>query len=156
MKYAVAAPFTLVMLLSLTWAIAPAHAGRCNYPDDLDASGHRCGGRASSVRPGGYEPPPESSSSPSSSGLRSNEGQNAVAQEDWIQGPGFTGYCSAKIDVNLRSGPQLSSNVIGNTGSSRPTATVHTTQFHNGGLWAWTTIDGKDAWVRADTLENCH
>jgi hypothetical protein len=28
-------------------------SGRCVKPDDLDAKGKRCGGRASSVRPGG-------------------------------------------------------------------------------------------------------
>jgi hypothetical protein len=39
-----------------------ASAGRCNYPDDLDSRGHRCGGRAASERPGGYEPPPQSNS----------------------------------------------------------------------------------------------
>jgi len=27
--------------------------GNCNSPDDLDARGHRCGGRAASVRSGG-------------------------------------------------------------------------------------------------------
>ena len=26
---------------------------KCDYPDDLDARGHRCGGRAASVKPGG-------------------------------------------------------------------------------------------------------
>jgi len=28
-------------------------AGNCDYPDQLDSSGRRCGGRAASVRPGG-------------------------------------------------------------------------------------------------------
>jgi len=28
-------------------------SGRCQYPDDLDSRGHRCGKRAASVRPGG-------------------------------------------------------------------------------------------------------
>lgn len=28
-------------------------SGRCNSPNDIDAAGRRCGGRASSVRPGG-------------------------------------------------------------------------------------------------------
>lgn len=27
--------------------------GRCDYPRQLDSLGHRCGGRAASVRPGG-------------------------------------------------------------------------------------------------------
>ncbi|MBD3885399.1 SH3 domain-containing protein [Phormidium tenue FACHB-886] len=41
---------------STTYA-APSYSssgsGRCNSPDDLDSRGRRCGGRASSVRPGG-------------------------------------------------------------------------------------------------------
>ena len=28
-------------------------AGNCDYPDQLDSAGRRCGGRAASVRPGG-------------------------------------------------------------------------------------------------------
>lgn len=38
---------------------ASAVAGNCTYPDDIAADGSICGGRAASVRPGGYEPPPE-------------------------------------------------------------------------------------------------
>ncbi len=30
-----------------------ASSGKCNFPDDLDSSGRRCGKRAASVRPGG-------------------------------------------------------------------------------------------------------
>ena len=28
-------------------------SGNCDYPDQLDSAGRRCGGRAASVRPGG-------------------------------------------------------------------------------------------------------
>lgn len=45
-----------VILSSILLPLLPANAA-CVYPDDLDSRGRRCGGRASSVRPGGYEPP---------------------------------------------------------------------------------------------------
>ena len=32
---------------------ALSFAGPCNYPDDRDSAGRRCGKRAASVRPGG-------------------------------------------------------------------------------------------------------
>ena len=44
----------LVGLGSIT--IANSASARCDYPDDVDSRGRRCGGRASSVRPGGYDP----------------------------------------------------------------------------------------------------
>jgi hypothetical protein len=48
--------FAVFLLLSS--AITLPVSARCDYPDDLDSIGRRCGGRAASVRPGGYEPPP--------------------------------------------------------------------------------------------------
>lgn len=43
--------FSLVLLASLSFSdIAYA---RCDYPDDRDSAGRRCGGRAASVIPGG-------------------------------------------------------------------------------------------------------
>ncbi|MCS2163701.1 hypothetical protein MUU47_21755 [Scandinavium sp. H11S7] len=46
--------FALLMVLTTS-----AFAGHCDYPDQLASDGSICGGRAASVRPGGYEPPPE-------------------------------------------------------------------------------------------------
>ncbi|MBN2675982.1 MAG: hypothetical protein JXR30_01880 [Alphaproteobacteria bacterium] len=44
---------TLLLAVStLALSATIAHA-RCDYPDDLDSAGRRCGGRAASVRPGG-------------------------------------------------------------------------------------------------------
>lgn len=40
-----------VMLAATTFSTS-SHA-RCDYPDDRDSAGNRCGGRAASVRPGG-------------------------------------------------------------------------------------------------------
>jgi hypothetical protein len=48
----------LAMFLLISSTIALPVSARCDYPDDLDSIGRRCGGRAASVRPGGYEPPP--------------------------------------------------------------------------------------------------
>jgi hypothetical protein len=48
----------LVKSLLISSIIALPVSARCDYPDDLDSIGRRCGGRAASVRPGGYEPPP--------------------------------------------------------------------------------------------------
>lgn len=141
----------LCLLAATTISVAmPAHAGRCNYPDDLDARGRRCGGRAASVRPGGYEPPPRSSDMTSS--------RNTLNHEDWIQGAGFSGACVAKPNTNLRSGSSLSSRVIGNTGAmglQAAAATIHSTHLYEGGVWAWVTINGVNAWVRSDTLYSC-
>ncbi|MDK4745993.1 hypothetical protein QOY93_11555 [Leclercia adecarboxylata] len=47
------------LFVSLMALSASALAGNCTYPDDIAADGSVCGGRAASVRPGGYEPPPE-------------------------------------------------------------------------------------------------
>ena len=43
------------LLLSLTLLLFPfvSFAGSCDYPDQRDSAGRRCGGRAASVRPGG-------------------------------------------------------------------------------------------------------
>jgi hypothetical protein len=46
-----------ICLLISSTIVLPVSA-RYDYPDDLDSIGRRCGGRAASVRPGGYEPPP--------------------------------------------------------------------------------------------------
>ena len=40
--------FVLLFLFSPLFSYA-----RCDYPDDLDSAGRRCGKRAASVRPGG-------------------------------------------------------------------------------------------------------
>lgn len=42
-------------ILFFVFIIAPGvgAAGQCDYPDDLDSAGRRCGRRAASVRPGG-------------------------------------------------------------------------------------------------------
>lgn len=40
--------FGFALLISTTSVFA-----RCDYPNDLDSAGRRCGGRAASVRPGG-------------------------------------------------------------------------------------------------------
>lgn len=37
-------------------AAASNTGGVCNFPDQLDSAGRRCGDRAASRRPGGYEP----------------------------------------------------------------------------------------------------
>lgn len=39
-------------------AAQSGYEGNCEYADDTDAAGNRCGGRAAEVRPGGHEPPP--------------------------------------------------------------------------------------------------
>ena len=45
----------LMLLAAFASALAatPADAGPCTNPDDRAADGSRCGGRASTVRPGG-------------------------------------------------------------------------------------------------------
>lgn len=43
--------FSLAILASLTYSNAAQ--ARCDYPDDRDSAGRRCGGRAASVIPGG-------------------------------------------------------------------------------------------------------
>lgn len=66
----------LVVLMALS---AFAMAGNCTYPDDIAADGSVCGGRAASVRPSGYEPPPENAASTNSDFIQSeNMGFGAV------------------------------------------------------------------------------
>jgi hypothetical protein len=77
-----------------------ASAGRCNYPDDLDARGHRCGGRAASVRPGGYEPPPEYSTPPSS---------NSSGTSGHIPGWFFLTANDDQAQINVRESPSVNS-----------------------------------------------
>jgi hypothetical protein len=36
-----------------TIMVGAAQAGNCTYPDDRASDGSRCGGRASTIRPGG-------------------------------------------------------------------------------------------------------
>lgn len=48
-----------LILSILCVASFSAVAGHCNYPDDIASDGSVCGGRAASVRAGGYTPPPE-------------------------------------------------------------------------------------------------
>ena len=45
----------IIFLLMLLLGFMPEYSisGNCDYPDQLDAAGRRCGGRAASVRPGG-------------------------------------------------------------------------------------------------------
>ena len=42
----------LILIFSLFFSLS-ACGGNCDYPDDRDSAGRRCGGRAASVRPGG-------------------------------------------------------------------------------------------------------
>ena len=42
-----------VFLFSFLFYLEFSYAGKCDYPDQLDSAGRRCGGRAASVRPGG-------------------------------------------------------------------------------------------------------
>ena len=42
----------LIAFSFLLWPLY-GYSGPCNYPDDRDSAGRRCGGRAASVRPGG-------------------------------------------------------------------------------------------------------
>ena len=42
-----------LLLLSILFYPGFSYSGPCNYPDDLDSAGRRCGKRAASVRPGG-------------------------------------------------------------------------------------------------------
>lgn len=47
------------LILTLTTFVALATVAQsamatCTYPDDIASDGSRCGGRASTVRPGGY------------------------------------------------------------------------------------------------------
>ncbi len=46
--------FLTVITLTILW-VTPQYAfsGKCDYPNQLDSIGRRCGGRAASVRPGG-------------------------------------------------------------------------------------------------------
>lgn len=44
--------FALVVL-GFSVFLSSAAFARCDYPDDLDSAGRRCGGRAASVIPGG-------------------------------------------------------------------------------------------------------
>jgi hypothetical protein len=46
----VCAFFTAAVLM---FGFAQTSFARCDYPDDLDSAGRRCGGRAASVIPGG-------------------------------------------------------------------------------------------------------
>ena len=43
-----------ISVLTILW-MTPQYAlsGKCDYPDQTDSAGRRCGGRAASVRPGG-------------------------------------------------------------------------------------------------------
>ena len=46
-----------VLLICLSFiTVTHSIAGPCDYPDDIASDGSRCGGRASSVRPGGRNP----------------------------------------------------------------------------------------------------
>jgi hypothetical protein len=44
---------TLILSVLLTTFALPALAGPCTYPTDRASDGSLCGGRASTVRPGG-------------------------------------------------------------------------------------------------------
>ncbi len=46
---------TVLLLAAVPWEAALA--GPCDYSWQTDSAGHRCGNRAASRRPGGYEPP---------------------------------------------------------------------------------------------------
>lgn len=90
-----------VTLLSIAVAgmALPAHAGRCNYPDDLDSAGRRCGGRAASERPGGYEPPPRQSYPDSAPSRRS---------ESSIPGWVYLTASDSQAHINVRTSPSTS------------------------------------------------
>jgi hypothetical protein len=93
--------FGLLTATALLISISPsAQAGRCNYPDDLDARGHRCGGRAASVRPGGYEPPPEYSTPPST---------NSSGTSNRIPGWVFLTANDDQAHINVRESPSVNS-----------------------------------------------
>ena len=141
------------MLLSFSYFSNSAKANQCNYPDDLDSRGHRCGGRAASERPGGRSPTPETRPT----GTFENTRPTAVL----IEGSGFSGFCQVKPSTNIRSGASTNSGVVETTVDAPLYATVHTTEFHEPGLWAWTTVafgnhHMTNGWIRADLLQNCH
>jgi hypothetical protein len=71
----------IFMLISLTIAL-PVSA-RCDYPENLDSIGRRCGGRAASVRPGGYEPS-QRESPPAS---KNNKDKNKSESIDGVSAP---------------------------------------------------------------------
>ena len=122
---------------------APSAKAACVYSSDLDAAGHRCGGRASSVRPGGHEPPP----------------QYTAPQPGYGSGDRYAVSCRVDYGANLRSSPRLTNNVMRNTGGISPLATVHSRQMSGSVSWAWTTVrlpDGNiNAWVHGSQLLGC-
>jgi len=145
-----------MLVLTSAIAIVPsAAAGRCNYPDDLDAAGHRCGGRAASERPGGYEPPAQNPQSSSPERL-----QNTPTEVTQLS-TAFTGFCKVDQGANLRSNHTLTNNVIENTGDAWRMAHVYTVENHDNALWAYTTVafgnsHQTNAWVHGSQLYDCH
>ena len=79
----------------------PAYAGRCNYPDDLDSAGRRCGGRAASERPGGYEPPPRQSY-PAPDSAPSHRSESSIP--GWV----YLTASDSQAHINVRTSPSTS------------------------------------------------
>jgi hypothetical protein len=152
-KHCITALPSFLMLVSLSYLSNPVQANQCNYPDDLDSRGYRCGGRAASERPGGRNPSPQTQPNTSN--------ENAKPATVLIEGEGFSGYCQVKPSTNIRSGASIGSGVVETTVDAPLLARVYTTEFHEPGLWAWTTVafgnhHMTNGWIRADLLQDCH